>query len=187
MVTVGNHPTYVNVSDCPTNTQSVIESKGFPNNLIHACKDEHMRLDTGEEANLIRIQYGEGADCPSGCIHDSYLGVITQNHTLIDLPNVSIETGMWGKPPFNQWRTWWTENHSSKGHQEVAVRDGHYGWALKLDYYRFSLLYWKSYGSDAELGKTLYTATGEIFVYLDSSGEEVWDYSRFEVSTEELQ
>ena len=183
----GGRPTYVSVSDCSTNAQLVIESKGLPNNLIHSCKDECVRLDTGEEVNLVTIQYGEGMDCPSGCIYEFYVGVITQSQTLIDLPNVSIATGMWGRPPFNQWRTWWTENHSTENHQEVAVRDGYYGWVLKLDYYKFTLLYWKSYGSDAELGKTLYTATGEIFVYLDSNGEEVWDYSKFEVSTEELQ
>lgn len=49
------------------------------------------------------------------------------------------------------------------------------------------LLYWKSYGDNAELGKTLYMAAGEIFVYLDLNGEETWDYSRFKVSTKELQ
>jgi hypothetical protein len=183
---VGDHPTYVNVSECPPNARLVIEGKGLPNNLIHSCEDERVKLDTGEEVNLVRIQYGEGMDCPAGCIYDSYVGIVTQDQTLIDLPDVDIATGMWGRPPFNQWRTWWTENHSSESHQEVAVRNGHYGWVLKLEYYRFTLLYWKSYGKDAELGKTLYTATGEIFVYLDPDGEEVWDYSRFNVSTKEL-
>ena len=187
MVRRGDHPTYVNVSDCSTNARLVIESKGFPDDMIHLCEDERVELDTGEEVNLVKIQYGEGMDCPAGCIYESYVGIITQDQTLIDLPNVNIETAMWGRPPFNQWRTWWTENHSSKSHQEVTVRNGHYGWVLKLEYYKFTRLYWKSYGSDAELGKTLYTATGEIFVYLNSNGEEVWDYSRFEVSTKELQ
>ncbi len=187
MIMVGDRPTYVNVSDCSTNARLVIESKQFPDNLIHSCKDERVKLDMGGKINLVTIQYGEGMDCPAGCIYESYTGIVTQSQTLIDLPNVSIATGMWGRPPFNQWRNWWTENHSSESHQEVAVRDGHYGWVLKLDYYKFTLLYWKSYGSDAELGKTLYTATGEIFAYLDSNDEEVWDYSQFEVSTEELQ
>ena len=182
----GDRPAYVNVSDCPTGAQLVIENKGFPTNLIHLCKDERVSLDTGREVSLVTIHYGEGMDCPAGCVYETYVGIITQDQSLIDLPDLSIETDMWGRSPFNEWRTWSTENHSTASHQEVAARDGHYGWVLKLDYYKFTLVYLKSYGNDAKLGKTLYMATGEIFVYLDSDGKEVWDYSRFEVVTKEL-
>ena len=187
VVMEGDRPSYVDISTCSTNAQLAIQNKHLPVDLIHSCKDERLELDTGEKVNLITIQYGEAMDCPAGCIYETYVGVITQDRTLVDLPTTDVATGMWGRPPFNEWRNWWTEGHSSQSHQEVAVRNGHYGWVLKLDYYKFTLLYWKSYGENAELGKTLYTASGEIFVYLDASGEEVWDYSRFNTSTQVIQ
>jgi heat shock protein HslJ len=183
----GERPTYVDVSDCPPATQSVIESKGLPNNLIHSCKEEPVKLDTGGEVNLVTIDYGEGMDCPAGCGYEAYVGVISKDQTLIDLPGGSIENDMWGRLPLDEWKTWSTENWSMKSHAELVERNGHYGWAVKLDDYKFTRVYLRSYGNDASIGKTVYTATGEIFEYLDSSGEEVWDYSKFKFTTEEIQ
>jgi len=183
----GNQPSYVAITACPAQARFAIQHKRLPVEFIHTCEETPLTLDTGEQVTLITIRYGEAMDCPAGCVYQTYFGVITDEQTLIDLPVRDIATGMWGRPPFNEWRTWWTEGHASQSHQEVAVRNGHYGWVLKLDYYRFTLLYWKSYGEQAELGKTQYTASGEIFVYLDADGEEVWDYSQFQVSTQELQ
>jgi hypothetical protein len=187
-ITVGDQPTHIALADCSDLVQSAIQSKGLPIDLIHSCKDENITLDTGEEVILISIQYGEGMDCPSGCIYEKYTGLSTdENHRLIDLPDVSIENEMWGRPPFNEWRTWWTENHSSKSYQTVAMRNGYYGWVLELEYYRFTLLYWKSSGPDAQMGKRLYSSSGEIFVFFDTNGIETWDYSRFKTVTEDIQ
>ncbi len=183
----GDQPSYVAITTCPVQARFAIQRKRLPPEFIHTCEETLLTLDTGEQVTLIKVRYGEAMDCPAGCIYQTYFGLITEEQALIDLPVRDIATGMWGRPPFNEWRTWWTEDHASRSHQEVAVRNGHYGWVLKLDYYRFTLLYWKSYGEQAELGKTLYTASGEIFVYLDAEGKEVWDYSRFQVSTQELQ
>lgn len=179
-------PTYVPVSDCSPGAQRVIESKGFRKDQIHSCKEEPVPLDTGQKVNLVTIQYG-GRDCGADCFYESYMEAISRDQTLIDLPRVSMTVDMWGQPPFNEWRTWQTENWSIESHEELAERNGHYGWALKFDTCKFTRLFPNSYGNDASMGKTVYTITGEIFVYLDSNGEEVWDDSRLEVATEKVQ
>jgi heat shock protein HslJ len=182
----GDLPIYVNVSECPPGARVAIENKRLPENLIHSCQETPGKLDTGEMISLVSIQYGEGMDCPAGCIYDSYIGVLISSRTLVDLPSVSMETAMWGHPPLNQWRTWSIQDYALKSRQEVAQRAGYYGWVLKLDDFRFTKMYFLSYGNDAKIRRTLYTATGEIFVYLDWQGREVWDFSRFDVVTREL-
>ena len=106
---------------------------------------------------------------------------------MIPLPSVSITIAKWERPPFNEWQTWQTENWSVESHEELVERNGHYGWALKFDHYEFTRLSPNSYGNDASMGKTVYTVTGEIFVYLDPNGQEVWDDSRLKVATEKVQ
>jgi len=179
-------PTYVNVSDCTPAAQQVIESQGFRKDQIHSCKEEAVSLDTGQNVNLVTIQYG-GRDCGVDCFYESYREAISNDQTLIPLPSASITIAKLERPPFNEWQTWQTENWSIESHEELVERNGHYGWALKFDNYKFTRLYPNSYGNDASMRKTVYTITGEIFVYLDPNGQEVWDDSRLEVATEKVQ
>jgi len=193
-ITIGNKPTHIQLSECSQLAQTAIQIKRLPSNLIHSCEEEQVQLDIGEIVKLITIWYGEGSPddyCPDGCEYDRYVGVFVDNdNELVDLPDVNIELGMWGRPPFNEWRGWVTENHSSSVYQTVELRDEFYGWVLKLDYYKFMQVYLETdtsaYPPVARTKRKLYTASGEIFVYFDANKEEIWDYSRFIVETQDF-
>ena len=82
--------------------------------------------------------------------------------------------------------TWCTENHSSKSHVTADSRNGHYGWLMHFDYYQFNLLYWKASNVNRQPDKRSYISTGDVFIYLVSHGTEIWDFSGFNTTTEDL-
>ena len=181
-----DRPSFIKVSDCSVLAQTAIQDKGLPIDAIHYCQEELVVLDTGEDVSLIRISYGQPMVCSTGCVYNPYIGLFVGGHqTLVDLPRYGepgVENGVWSRPPFNVWRTWGIDNYYSKSHVDVGLRDGHYGWLLVFENHNFTAL-----GSDGNLPYRRYESTGEVFVYLDSSGKEIWGFSQFQTTEAELQ
>lgn len=181
---IGNKATYVDLSKCSPLAQATIHIKNFPTNLIYRCEVEEVELDNSETVTLIKIYYGEGMDCPAGCIYENYAGIFTQNQSLVDLPDVQIDISIWGRSPINHWKNMTTiDGHRIEGPQQVTKINGNYGWIQKFDLEAVET-YW--HDASSEVKKRKHTAIGEIFVYLDTNGKEIWDYSGFEVTAVEV-
>lgn len=57
---------------------------------------------------------------------------------------------------------------------------------MHFDYYQFNLLYWKASNVNRQPDKRSYISTGDVFIYLVSHGTEIWDFSGFNTTTEDL-
>ncbi|HEY7547376.1 MAG TPA: hypothetical protein VID27_20945, partial [Blastocatellia bacterium] len=136
----GDQPCYIfDISKCSALAQAAIRHKKLPVKQIHSCEDSGVTLDNGSTAAIVRISYGPGGDCPSGCIYRRYIGLFDKDSNLFDLPpteEIGIEGGAWAHPPFNKLRepNSLIEGEVQKRYRiEAAFRKGRYGWVMKIE------------------------------------------------------
>ena len=79
------------VDECPDKARFVIEQKGFTD--IHLCQQEELTID-GKTVWFVKIAYGPGMDCPSGCFYAMFQGIVdgTEIHELGFAPSISSST-----------------------------------------------------------------------------------------------
>lgn len=66
---VGDVASYVNYLTCDEYSKLAIEKFDLPKDKIHSC-DSNLTEVENEKFYLVEIEYGEGMDCPAGCIFE---------------------------------------------------------------------------------------------------------------------
>ncbi len=165
---IGDEPRYIPLSSCPPLAQTAVVAKGMPADLIAVCKEQTIPIESGETVTLVQVFYGPASDCPAGCIYQHYLGLFTDgDQVLRDLPLEGVyprglESAAWRNPPLNSWRESGCEDVLVETTTKVSKRNGHYGWLLEY----------------AELRCVHLQGAGNLFIYIDEQGNEVWDSSQ---------
>lgn len=65
---------------CSRYAQIAIEKNGL--SPVHSCTDTTYPSSNGTDVHYVEISYGQGEDCPSGCVYDTYSAVVTEEGQL---------------------------------------------------------------------------------------------------------
>lgn len=84
----GNSPSYKDFSSCSEMSRYVIETKGFPKDLIHSCSSTQYHNIVGGPFQVAKVQYGAAQDCPAGCFYDYFIAAVKDDErTIIEIPS----------------------------------------------------------------------------------------------------
>lgn len=73
---VGDTESYISPETCGPSARFVIKKNKL--NLVHRCKEEAFSVN-GKKVKYVEIEYGEGMDCPAGCIYKVISSIVKNN------------------------------------------------------------------------------------------------------------
>lgn len=98
---VGDAPTYINPKTCPEKAKLIIDQHNL--SLIHSCDVGEIQYEK-QTAYLVKISYGQGMDCPSGCIYAYDFSIVFDDNTIYQIkdyyfanPETKITDFIWEK------------------------------------------------------------------------------------------